>query len=165
MNQRLPTPSRNRDKPLPKQRPKASSSTISKSKQEREASWGYLLARSFVCSLLTMTCLALVWLLLGSNLLINGIFAVDSRARGKAGADQEALGSGIDGERYRTACPDYKHYAVIPQYVPILPIGLRSVKGSRIVQPTTEQRSPSSTLPATFPPLSNLRLALGGGNH
>lgn len=30
--------------------------------------------------------------------------------------DQEALGSGIDGQRYRTACPDYKHYAIIPQY-------------------------------------------------
>lgn len=76
-----------------------------------------------------MTCLALICLLLGSNLLINGVFAVDSKARGKAGVNQEALGSGIDGERYRTACPDYKHYAVIPQYVPILSTVLRSVKG------------------------------------
>ena len=76
-----------------------------------------------------MTCLALVCLLLTGNLLINGVFAVDSKARGKAGVDQEALGSGIDGERYRTACPDYKHYAVIPQYVQILLIVLRSVKG------------------------------------
>ena len=77
-----------------------------------------------------MTCLALVCLLLAGNVLINGVFAVDSKARGKAGVDQEALGSGIDGERYRTACPDYKHYAVIPQYVEILSIVLQTVKGS-----------------------------------
>jgi len=31
--------------------------------------------------------------------------------------DQEVLGTGIDGQRYKTACPDYKHYAIIPQYV------------------------------------------------
>ncbi len=76
-----------------------------------------------------MICLALVCLLLGSNLLINGVFAVDPKARGKAGVDQEALGSGIDGERYRTACPDYKSYAVVPQYVRTLSIVLRSVEG------------------------------------
>ena len=75
-----------------------------------------------------MICLAFVCLLLGSNL-INGVFAADSKAWGKAGVDQEALGSGIDGERYRTACPDYKHYAVVPQYVRMLSIVLRSVKG------------------------------------
>lgn len=76
-----------------------------------------------------MICLALLCLFVGSNLLINGVFAVDAKARGKGGVDQEALGSGIDGERYRTACPDYKHYAVIPQYVRMPSIVLRSVKG------------------------------------
>ena len=75
-----------------------------------------------------MICLALVCLLFGSNVLINGVFAVDAKARGKGSGDQEALGSGIDGERYKTACPDYKHYAVIPQYVRMLSIVLRSVK-------------------------------------
>ena len=131
MNRRLPTPSRDRDKPLPvlKQRPKASSSTTSEPKQQRGASSGYLLARASICSLLTMICLALVCLLVGSNFLINGVFAVDAKARGKGGIDQEALGSGIDGERYRTACPDYKRYAVIPQYVRMLSIILQSVKG------------------------------------
>ncbi len=76
-----------------------------------------------------MICLALVCLLVGSNLLIHGVFAVDAKGRGKGGVDQEALGSGIDDERYRTACPDYKHYAVIPQYVRMLSMVLRSVKG------------------------------------
>ncbi|KAL6719117.1 hypothetical protein ACLMJK_003354 [Lecanora helva] len=37
-----------------------------------------------------------------------------SRPRGKAGSNQEVLGHGVDGERYKTACPDYKHYAVVP---------------------------------------------------
>ena len=130
MNQRLPAPSRDRDKPLPvvSQRSKAPSTT-SKPKQQRGASSGYLLARPYIWSLLTMICLALVCLWLGSNLLLNGVIAVDAKARGRGGVDQEALGSGIDGERYRTACPDYKHYAVIPQYVRTLSIILRSVKG------------------------------------
>ena len=129
MNQRLPTPSRDRDKPLPvlSQRPKAPSTT-SKPKQQRGASSGYLLAWPSICSLLTMICLALVCLWLGSNLLLNGVSAADAKTRGKGGIEQEALGSGIDGERYRTACPDYKHYAVIPQYVRMLSIVLRGVK-------------------------------------
>ena len=75
-----------------------------------------------------MICLALVCLWLGSNLLLNGVSAADAKTRGKGGIEQEALGSGIDGERYRTACPDYKHYAVIPQYVRMLSIVLRGVK-------------------------------------
>ena len=36
---------------------------------------------------------------------------------GRSGVNQDLLGSGIDGEKYRTACPDYKHYAIVPQYV------------------------------------------------
>ena len=28
-------------------------------------------------------------------------------------SDQEVLGSGVDGERYRSACPDYKHYSMV----------------------------------------------------
>ena len=62
--------------------------------------------------------LVLVLLLLGT-IFVDGI-AEDTgkvlKARGKAGENQEALGSGIDGERYKTACPDYKHYAAVPQY-------------------------------------------------
>ncbi len=64
-----------------------------------------------------MLLLAVAYALLGSSSYVNGIAEEDIRPRAKAGNNQEALGSGIDGERYRTACPDYKHYALIPQYV------------------------------------------------
>lgn len=63
-----------------------------------------------------MVNLALAYALLGTTLLVHGITEDEFKARGKAG-NQEALGSGIDGERYKTACPDYKHYATVPQYV------------------------------------------------
>ena len=58
---------------------------------------------------------ALTYVLLGSIFLWNG--SVRALEDGKYGGNQEALGSGIDGERYKTACPDYKHYSVVPQYV------------------------------------------------
>lgn len=64
----------------------------------------------------------LAFLLLGTASVLNGANGA-SEDRGKAGS-QEALGSGIDGERYRTACPDYKHYAIVPQYVH-MPVQLR----------------------------------------
>ena len=53
--------------------------------------------------------------LLGSSFLGHGF--VGALEDWKHGGHQEALGSGIDGARYKTACPDYKHYSVIPQYV------------------------------------------------
>jgi len=31
--------------------------------------------------------------------------------------NQDALGSGIDPEKYKQACPDYLHYSVVAQYV------------------------------------------------
>lgn len=58
---------------------------------------------------------ALTCVLLGSSFFGNSF--VTTLEDGKYGGNQEALGSGIDGERYKTACPDYKHYSVIPQYV------------------------------------------------
>jgi len=64
-----------------------------------------------------MLVLALAYALLGSSSLVNSLAEEDIKPRAKVGNNQEALGSGIDGERYRTACPDYKHYAVVPQYV------------------------------------------------
>ena len=67
--------------------------------------------------LATMLFLALAYVLLGTNLLVNGVAEDDIRPRVRAAKNQEVLGSGIDGERYKTACPDYKHYAVLPQYV------------------------------------------------
>ena len=68
----------------------------------------------------TMILLLSVLALLSASLLVDGVNGQsrnELKARGKAGGNQEALGSGIDGERYKTACPDYKHYAVVPQYV------------------------------------------------
>lgn len=52
--------------------------------------------------------------LLGSSFFWNGF--VGALEDTKHGSNQEALGFGIDGERYKTACPDYKHYSVVPQY-------------------------------------------------
>lgn len=43
--------------------------------------------------------------------------AATSSTGTKAGAkrsEQEVLGSGLNGDRYRLACPDYKHYAMTP---------------------------------------------------
>lgn len=58
---------------------------------------------------------ALSYALLGSSFLRNGFAGALEDV--KYGGIQEALGSGIDGERYKTACPDYKHYSIVPQYV------------------------------------------------
>ena len=58
---------------------------------------------------------ALTYAILGITLFRNGFAGVLEDA--KHGSNQEALGSGIDGEKYKTACPDYKHYSVVPQYV------------------------------------------------
>lgn len=55
---------------------------------------------------------ALTYALLGSSFLWDGF--AGALEDGKHGGNQEALGSGIDGERYKTACPDYKHYCVVP---------------------------------------------------
>lgn len=30
--------------------------------------------------------------------------------------EQDVLGYGIDPEKYRAACPDYRHYSMMPQY-------------------------------------------------
>ena len=53
--------------------------------------------------------------LLGAAVLLDGITgaADDGHKAGFKRADQEVLGSGVDGGRYRTACPDYKHYAIV----------------------------------------------------
>lgn len=53
--------------------------------------------------------------LLGSSPTGNGF--VGALEDWKYGGNQEAFGSGMDGERYKAACPDYKHYSVVPQYV------------------------------------------------
>lgn len=69
-----------------------------------------------------MILFALVYALLETTSLVNGVPEDEFKARGRAGNNQEGLGTGIDGEKYKTACPDYKHYAVVPQYVPMSPL-------------------------------------------
>ena len=70
---------------------------------------------SVTWSLPAMVLSALTCALLGSIFLWNGFAGAMEDV--KHGSDQEALGSFIDYERYKTACPDYKHYAEVPQYV------------------------------------------------
>ena len=80
----------------------------------------------------------LLYALIGNVLLASCKIEEGSNAQGKTGGKQEVLGYGIDGERYKTACPDYKHYAVVPQYV-IMPYVVRSTrKMLRYIQPTPE---------------------------
>lgn len=63
-----------------------------------------------------MILLVVTYALLGISFLRNG-FAGALEGAKHGSNNQEALGSGIDGDKYKTACPDYKHYSVIPQYV------------------------------------------------
>ena len=63
-----------------------------------------------------MGLLGLAFLLLSSNALLDGVDGAIDNVRAQE-AKQEALGFGVDGESYRTACPDYRHYSFIPQYV------------------------------------------------
>ena len=54
-------------------------------------------------------------LLLAARLVYTTVEAAGAPA--KPGS-QDALGSGIDPEKYKQACPDYLHYSVVAQYVP-----------------------------------------------
>ena len=60
-----------------------------------------------------------IWivLLLGTCLSVLGFAQGVDTQHGRILGEQDILGSQIDPERYRAACPDYKHYAVLPQYV------------------------------------------------
>lgn len=56
-------------------------------------------------------------LIFGTCLSVLGFAQVVDKQHGRILGEQDILGSQIDPERYRAACPDYKHYAVTPQYV------------------------------------------------
>lgn len=58
-----------------------------------------------------------LFLLLGVNLLLNRVEGAggDSSKPQLHDAGQDPLGSWIDPQRYKMACPDYRHYAVILQ--------------------------------------------------
>lgn len=67
----------------------------------------------------------IIMILLAASVFIFGLNLVSSGVDGAAGekikpatheaTNHEALGSEIDLRRYKLACPDYRHYAVIPQ--------------------------------------------------
>ena len=65
-----------------------------------------------------MILLAASVFIFGLNFVSSGVDAA-SGEKIKPGAheagNQEALGSEVDLRRYKLACPDYRHYAVIPQ--------------------------------------------------
>lgn len=58
-------------------------------------------------------------LLVTALLLLAGSFfyAIGEAAGAAKPGNQDALGSGIDPEKYKQACPDYLHYSVVAQYV------------------------------------------------
>ena len=62
-----------------------------------------------------MILLAISYALLSTSIFFHGIegTAESGRSGDANNFDQEVLGSGVDGGRYRTACPDYKHYAIV----------------------------------------------------
>ena len=64
-----------------------------------------------------MTILMWILLSLGTYLGVLGFTQGVETQHGRILGKQDILGSEIDPERYRAACPDYKHYAATPQYV------------------------------------------------
>lgn len=61
------------------------------------------------------------YLLLAFHLVLNiveGAYETKARHEPRNVAVEEPIGPWIDPQRYKIACPDYRHYALIPQYVP-----------------------------------------------
>lgn len=60
-------------------------------------------------------------LLLGVHLVmssVEGAYETKARHEIRNVVVEEPSGPWIDPQRYKIACPDYTHYALIPQYVP-----------------------------------------------
>lgn len=60
------------------------------------------------------------YLLLGVHLVLNnveGAYETKARYEPRHIAVEEPIGPWIDPQRYKIACPDYRHYALLPQYV------------------------------------------------
>lgn len=59
-------------------------------------------------------------LLLGVHLVVSsveGAYKTNVRYEVRDVAVEEPIGPWIDPQRYKIACPDYRHYSLIPQYV------------------------------------------------
>lgn len=62
-------------------------------------------------------------LLLGVHLVVSsvkGAYETKARHDVRNVVVEEPIGPWIDPQRYKIACPDYRHYALIPQYVTAL---------------------------------------------
>ena len=84
---------------------------------EGQEGFGRFLSLKYTATFLFITVMfSLTCLFLGiGNLLAGARGASDGKLQARANdAKQEALGSGVDGESYRTACPDYRHYSFTP---------------------------------------------------
>lgn len=74
-------------------------------------------------------------------------------AAGYDDGSQEPLRAAIDPNKYRAACPDYKQYAMRPQYV----IKLSSHDDNADnLQPTVQRRPTRAPFSETFKVLSNI---------
>ena len=60
-----------------------------------------------------MSRLSTILLLLAASLIYTNVEVAGAPAKP---GNQEALGSGIDPEKYKQACPDYLQYSVVAQY-------------------------------------------------
>ena len=88
-----------------------------KARIERQERVGRLLSiKHTVAFVFIMFMLTFAYLLLTTNNFLAGARgASDGKLQARANeAKQEVLGSGSDGESYRTACPDYRHYSFTP---------------------------------------------------
>ena len=67
---------------------------------------------------ITMFVLSIYFLWLGGNLIWDGIHGAlgdKSTPRMQEAGAQKVIGSSIDPQRYKSVCPNYKHYALIRQ--------------------------------------------------
>lgn len=80
--------------------------------------WTQPLALPPFCIFVTMFVIAISLVIFGANSILIGVDG--ALGDGKHSKLQEPLGLGIDPARYKPACPDYRHYAVIPQWVLVL---------------------------------------------
>lgn len=79
--------------------------------------------KGFIKSTLSAFIIIIIMILLAASIFLLGLilYGVNGASGEKfqpgihEAGNQGALGSGIDLRRYKLACPDYRHYAVIPQ--------------------------------------------------
>lgn len=113
-----PTKAVNNSASRPRYQTSPHSTPSPSSQQGTSGSWKGLLKAPASAFIIIMILLAASVFLFGLNFVSYGVDGASGEkikpGTNEAG-NQEALGSGIDLRRYKLACPDYRHYAVIPQ--------------------------------------------------